>query len=92
MVIGSALRAKIADATFPAPVEAVEIALLDWCGQLGMAVPLLPTLQTQRQDRIEAAIRQIKAHYGRTLIARIVEAEPWSRIPERRYALIDYDV
>jgi len=87
-----ALRAKIADATFPAPVEAVEIALLDWSGQLGMPVPLLPTLQTQRQDRIEAAIRQIKAHYGRTLIARIVEAEPWSRIPERRFALIDYDV
>lgn len=86
-----ALRAKIADATFSAPVEAVEIALLDWSGQLGMPVPLLPTLQTQRQDRIEAAIRQIKAHYGRTLIARIVEAEPWSRIPERRFTLIDYD-
>lgn len=87
-----ALRAKIADATLPAPVETVEIALLDWSGQLGVPVPLLPTLQVERQGQIDDAVRQLKSRYGRTLIARIVEAEPWSRIPERRFALIDYDV
>ena len=29
---------------------------------------------------------------GESQVTRIVEVEPWSRIPERRYALIDYDL
>jgi len=36
-------------------------------------------------------VRQLKARYGRSPVAQVVEVEPWSRIPERRHALIDYD-
>ena len=39
---------------------------------------------------LEAA-RQLKQRYGESPLAYVVEVEPWSRIPERRFALISYD-
>lgn len=40
---------------------------------------------------LTAAIHQLKHRYGLSPIYHIVEVEPWSRIPERRHALITYD-
>ena len=37
------------------------------------------------------AIHQLKHRYGLSPIYHVVEVEPWSRIPERRHALITYD-
>lgn len=52
---------------------------------------LLPLLAPKRMAPIGNAVRQLKQRYGDSPLYRIVEIEPWSRIPERRYALIDYD-
>jgi DNA polymerase-4/protein ImuB len=52
---------------------------------------LLPFLAPKRTAPIGQAIRQLKQRYGDSPLYRIVEIEPWSRIPERRYALINYD-
>ena len=52
---------------------------------------LLPFLKPKRTAPIGQAIRQLKQRYGESPLYRVVEIEPWSRIPERRYALIDYD-
>lgn len=38
-----------------------------------------------------AAIHQLKHRYGESPLYHVVEVEPWSRIPERRHALISYD-
>lgn len=45
----------------------------------------------QRWKRIKEAVASIKARSGSTGLYRIAEVEPWSRIPERRYALISFD-
>ena len=45
----------------------------------------------QRLARLRDALASVKARYGTTGLYRIAEVEPWSRIPERRYALIDFD-
>lgn len=37
------------------------------------------------------AIRHLKQRYGLSPLYHVVEVEPWSRIPERRHALITYD-
>ena len=52
---------------------------------------LLPFLTPKRTAPIGQAIRQLKQRYGDSPLYRVVEIEPWSRIPERRYALINYD-
>ena len=36
-------------------------------------------------------VRHLKVRYGQSPLQRVVEVEPWSRIPERRHALMDYD-
>ena len=36
-------------------------------------------------------VRHLKVRYGQSPLARVVAVEPWSRIPERRLALMDYD-
>lgn len=52
---------------------------------------LLPFLKPKRSAPIAQSIRQLKQRYGDSPLYRVVEIEPWSRIPERRYALINYD-
>ncbi|TXG79027.1 MAG: DNA polymerase Y family protein [Thermomicrobiales bacterium] len=52
---------------------------------------LLPFLKPKQIAPIGQAIRQLKQRYGDSPLYRVVEIEPWSRIPERRYALIEYD-
>lgn len=51
---------------------------------------LLPLLTPKRTAPIGQAIRQLEQRYGMSPLYRVVEIEPWSRIPERRYALISY--
>jgi DNA polymerase-4/protein ImuB len=50
--------------------------------------------QARRRAQLVAAIQQLKTQFGggSAPVTRVVEVEPWSRIPERRYALIDYDL
>lgn len=36
-------------------------------------------------------VRQLQAQQGRSLIGKVVEVEQWSRIPERRAALVELD-
>ncbi|CAN5746425.1 DNA polymerase IV [soil metagenome] len=52
---------------------------------------LLPGLRSRRPPNIASAARQLKRRYGNSPLYHVVEVEPWSRIPERRHALISYD-
>jgi DNA polymerase-4/protein ImuB len=54
---------------------------------------LLPTARAsaERRERIEEGMRQLRTRYGRTLVGRMVPVEPWSRIPERRWALVELE-
>ena len=47
--------------------------------------------RTGRRRALRWAVREIKTRLRRPLLHHIIEVHPWSRIPERRYALIDYD-
>jgi DNA polymerase-4/protein ImuB len=44
-----------------------------------------------RQRALRYAVQEIKLRLRRSPLYHIIEVQPWSRIPERRYALIDYD-
>ena len=49
------------------------------------------TEEHEHLGRIKQALGALKARHGTTQLYRIAEVEPWSRIPERRYALISFD-
>jgi DNA polymerase-4/protein ImuB len=44
-----------------------------------------------RRRALAGAVREIALRLRRTMLYHVIEVEPWSRIPERRYALIDFE-
>jgi nucleotidyltransferase/DNA polymerase involved in DNA repair len=44
-----------------------------------------------RRRALRAAVHEMKTRFKRSSMYRVIEVHPGSRIPERRYALIDYD-
>jgi len=44
-----------------------------------------------RQRALRTALQEIQLRLKRSLLYHIIEVQPWSRLPERRYALIDYE-
>lgn len=75
------------------PVEEMTLEFLGLTSETGKQRSLLFAEQARRRAQLLAALRQLKTRFGgESQVARVVEVEPWSRIPERRYALIDYDL
>ena len=44
-----------------------------------------------RRRALHTAAREIKTRFQHSRLFHVVEVQPWSRIPERRYALIDFE-
>jgi DNA polymerase-4/protein ImuB len=75
---------------YPAPVTGLSIELLDLSRESGKQAVLFPG-RIRHRARLDEMVRHLKTRYGAPPMKRVVEVEPWSRIPERRYALMDYD-
>ncbi len=74
----------------PGPVEAVTLELSGLIDASGRQ-DYLPGLRPRQPRQLAEASRRLKQQYGEPVLYRVVEVEPWSRIPERRRALIAYD-
>jgi DNA polymerase-4/protein ImuB len=44
-----------------------------------------------RRRALKTAVREIELRIKRPMLYHVIEVQPWSRLPERRYALIDYE-
>ena len=89
--------ARLATAALPrlgevaAPVEAL-VVRVDASGHLGgRQLTVIETAADERGRRAREAVRQVRAAQGPEAVLRLVELEPWSRLPERRWALAPYD-
>jgi len=47
--------------------------------------------RAQRRQALRAAAQEIRLRFRRPLLHHVIEVQPWSRFPERRYALIDFE-
>jgi DNA polymerase-4/protein ImuB len=84
------LKAPISSAKIPGPISQCALELLDLVPAAGMQ-ELLPTASGGREKKLEEGLRKLRTQFGRCPIGHVVEVEPWSRIPERRLALIDWN-
>jgi DNA polymerase-4/protein ImuB len=75
----------------PAPIEELAVELLGLGGEAARQPGLFVARARQLAEIAEAA-RQLRARYGRVPLYHAIEIEPWSRIPERRWALVTCDV
>ena len=84
------LRSRLENLSLPGPMETLSLSLSGITGEGGRQESLFP--DTRRRDLLDDAIRQLRVRLGQRLpIYHIREVEPWSRIPERRRALVAYD-
>jgi DNA polymerase-4/protein ImuB len=73
-----------------APLEELAIELLELSGEAARQPSLFLTRARQLAPIAEAA-SHLGTRYGRTTLYHAMEVEPWSRIPERRWALVPYE-
>lgn len=85
-----ALGYRLQTATLSAPIEALTLELSGLIDATGRQESL-PGFRSRRPRQLAEAGQQLKQRYGTSGLYRVVEVEPWSRIPERRRALIPYD-
>lgn len=83
------LRNKIERLQLPAAAASLRIQLSGLCSEYGQQAPLWKT-GPKRQRELLAAIEQLNARVEGPQVYRIVEVQPWSRIPERQLALMPY--
>ncbi|HUG36581.1 MAG TPA: hypothetical protein VML54_06495 [Candidatus Limnocylindrales bacterium] len=75
----------------PAAIEELCLEMLDLAGEAARQGNLF-LAQALQLGKISAVARQLGARYGRVPIYHAVEVEPWSRVPERRWALKTCDL
>jgi DNA polymerase-4/protein ImuB len=88
-----ALRSKLElpNGLPPAPIDELALELLGLAGEAARQ-PGLFVARARQLAEIAEATRQLRARYGRVPLYHAVEVEPWSRIPERRWALVTCDL
>jgi DNA polymerase-4/protein ImuB len=84
------LRLRFQALELPQPVSDLAIELSELTKETARQEFLDGLRATQTRPLIDAA-QQLKSRYGASPLFHIVEVEPWSRIPERRHALMPYD-
>lgn len=72
------------------PAEVLHLDLIDPIRQTAVQ-ELIPMFRPRQEKPLIEAARQLTQRYGESPLAHIVEVEPWSRIPERRFALINFE-
>jgi nucleotidyltransferase/DNA polymerase involved in DNA repair len=81
---------RLAAVELPGAAEAMSLELIGITAE-AVHQELLPGLRSRRTRPLFDVARQLKQRYGESPLYHIVEVEPWSRIPERRHALLAFD-
>jgi DNA polymerase-4/protein ImuB len=81
----SRLKRVMNDYPQPGPVERLGIRITGLGRRRGSQKSLFS--EVRAGDRLKDDIKQLELRLGSPQVYKIKEVEPWSRIPERRYAL-----
>ena len=83
------IKVSLEGLSLPGPLEDVSLTLKELTGEGGLQGNLFQDIR--RREQLRQAIAQLKVSQGRNPIYQIREVETWSRIPERRRALVTFD-
>ena len=85
------LKTRFSLLELPEAVDTVSITLSGISQEVAEQAKLFTDTQ-QNLNQIGEAIRQLRTRYGRDMVGRVMEVDPWSRHPEERNVLVPYDV
>lgn len=81
------IKSKLAETEFPGALEDIRLTLTDLSGESWKQESMWK--EVQREDNLQQAMSQLAVRIGtEPPIYQVRELEPWSRIPERRHALV----
>ena len=101
--IAAPLRAKMAIAPPPRAVETLileltrfgapstQTTLFDRKEEAGRGLSGQDLARGEVPVSLKDAVKELKLRLGHSPLYRVVEVDPWSRIPERRHALLSFD-
>jgi DNA polymerase-4/protein ImuB len=73
----------------PGPLEDIRMTVFDTAGESGRQTSLF--LEVRKQEQLAEMIRQLEVRLrAKPPIYKVMDVEPWSRIPERRQALVEF--
>ena len=87
----TALRPSIEAAELGGPVAELALELGGLTAERGRQGRLLRERGGRRREQLDEMARHLQLRYGQAALQRVVTLAPLSRIPERRYALADYE-
>jgi nucleotidyltransferase/DNA polymerase involved in DNA repair len=87
----NALDLRLQALELPGPVEAVALQLSGIVQEVSHQ-GMLPMLRPRHDEPLANAAQQLQQRYGLSPLFQVVEVEPWSRIPERRHALVTFEL
>ena len=85
----SVIKGSLDNLSLPGPFEEVRLTLKNLTGEVGRQESLFQ--EVRLRERLKDTIAQLIVSQGRNPIYHVREVEPWSRIPERRRALVTYE-
>jgi nucleotidyltransferase/DNA polymerase involved in DNA repair len=85
-----ALGYRVQALSLPGPIEELTLELSGLI-DVTSRQELLPGFHSRRPWQLAEASRHLTQRFGTSGLYRVAEVEPWSRLPERRQALIAYD-
>jgi DNA polymerase-4/protein ImuB len=84
------MKSKLGGARLPGPLEDLRLTLSNLTGEVSHQDSFF--LEVRQREQLQEAARQLRHLLGgKPALYRIRMVEPWSRIPERRMALVEYD-
>ena len=84
------LKAMLEASALPGPLEDMRLTLAGLTGESGTQASLFS--DARRREQLREMVRQLEARLRRKPpIYQVRDVEPWSRIPERRQALVQFD-
>lgn len=84
------LRTAIEYSDLPGPLSLLTLELGGLTEESGRQQSLF-TEQMRRREQLDEMVRHLKVRFGESPVARVVDVEPWHRLPEHRHALLEYD-
>lgn len=85
-----AIQLRLQDLELDGPIESLTLVFSGLTEAVARQ-SVFSAMSTRATAPLTDAIHQLKHRYGQSPLYHVVEVEPWSRIPERRHALISYD-
>ena len=89
------LKTRLSVTPPPKAVERLSLEFTDFApGTSELQLFALDASAAARAGRLRAlqnVVQEIKLRLKRAMLLHIIEVQPWSRLPERRYALIDFE-